>query len=62
MAHKKNWAVYHRLFRQAAKLEKSGAEDAALEIYREIVDNYWPIGAEYYEIMATESPRALGVG
>lgn len=48
MAHKKNWAVYHRLFRQAAKLEKSGAEDAALEIYREIVDDYWPIGAEYY--------------
>lgn len=43
-----HWPTYRRLFAQAVNLENAGATKAALEIYYEIVDKYWPIGAEYY--------------
>lgn len=48
MHNEHHWPTYRRLFAQAVNLENAGATKAALEIYYEIVDNYCPIGAEYY--------------
>lgn len=58
MTNEHDWTTYHRLYRQAVNLEKSGAEKAAIKIYRDIVENYWPIGAEYYRRPARLLERA----